>query len=225
MRMILCVLCAALCSGIASAQEHLSNFDACVSEARQKHADSTMDTYTSYKCDGATAQKLAARPDECAAGIRPPLSRIERKSRQLEDGLYLRMTWQAEMCAGMCEARFYNDSRDTKYLCEVRRHNPGTVVQGGGQSPRNTVYRRSGNEFQSGRRWAYRPIRSYDRPDSFRRRMLETEAEARRLERRIYGEPEWYLEYRYPSDYPDDYRQDGYRGDGYRRDDDGRDYP
>ena len=218
MRMILCVLCAAMCSGIAIAQEHLSNFDACVSEARQKHADSTMDTYTSYKCDGATAQRLVARPDECAAGIKPPLSRIERKSRQLEDGLYLRMTWQAEMCAGMCEARFYNDSRETKYLCEVRRHSAGSVVQGSRQTPRNTVYRRSRNEFQWERRWVYRPVRSYDEPDPVRRRMLETEAEARRIERWIYGEPEWYLEYRYPSDDPDDYRWDSYRRDDYGRD-------
>lgn len=230
MRMILCVLCVAMCSGIASAQETFSNFDACVTEARQKHTDSTMDTYTSYKCDGATAQKLAARPDECAADVRPPLNRIERKSRQLEDGLYLRMTWRTEACAGMCETRFYNDSRDTKYLCEVRRHSDGRVAQSTDQAPRSTSHRRYGNEYQSGRRWAYRPVRNYDQPDSFRRRMLETEEEARRLERWIYGEPEWYPEYSYPSDYVDDYRRNDsrtsrYRRDGYRRDDYRRDYP
>jgi len=197
-----------MCSGIANAQEHLSNFDTCVSEAKQKHTDSTMDTYTSYKCDGATARKLAARPDECAAGIKPPLNRIERKSRQLEDGLYLRMTWRTELCAGMCETRFYNDSRDTVYLCEVHRHSDGRVAQSNDRGPRNTDYRRYENEYRSGRRWDSRPVRSYKPPGSYRRRMLETEEEARRIERWFDSEPEWHPEYPYPSDYSDDYRRD-----------------
>jgi hypothetical protein len=205
--MLLCVLWVATYCGIASAQEHLSNFEACLSEARQKHTDSTMETYTSYKCDGAAAQKLAARPDECAADIRPPLNRIERKSRQLEDGLYLRMIWRTEVCAGMCETRSYNDSRDTKYLCEVRRRSDGRVAQSNGQAPRSTGDRRHGKEYQSGRRWAYRPVRSYGQPGSYRRRMLETEEEARRSGRWNYGEPEWHPTYPYPSDYPDDYRR------------------
>jgi hypothetical protein len=209
MRIILSVLCVAMCFGIASAQEHLSNFDACVTDAKQRHTDSTTDTYTSYKCDGATAQKLAARPDECTADIRPPLNRIERKSRQLEDGLYLRMIWRTEVCAGMCETRFYNDSRDTKYLCEVRRLSDGRVAQSGNRAPRGASYRRHGNEYQSGRPWVYRPVRNYDQPPgSFRRRMRETEEEARRFDRWIYGEPEWYRWYGCPSDCPDDYRWD-----------------
>ncbi len=210
MRMILCVLCVAMSSGTAGAQERVSNFEACVTDAKQKHSDSTMDTYTSYKCDGAAAQKLAARPDECTADIRPPLSRIERKSRQLEDGLYLRMLWRTEVCAGMCETRFYNDSRDTKYLCEVRRLSDGRVAQSGDRAPRSTGYRRYGNdEYRSGRHSVYRPVRNYDQPpDSFRRRMLETEAEAHRIERWIYRDPEWYRWYAYPSDYSDDYRHD-----------------
>jgi hypothetical protein len=224
MRIILCVLCMAMCSGVAGAQEHPSNFETCVSEARQKHTDSTMDTYTSYKCDGATAQKLAARPDECAAGVRPPLNRIERKSRQLEDGLYLRMTWSAEVCAGMCETRFYNDSRDTKYLCEVRRRSDGRVAQGGDRASGSTSYKRYGNQYQSRRRWTYRPVRNYDQADPFRRRMLETEEEARRIERWIYGEHEWYPEYSYPGDYADDYRRNDYRR-AYRGGDYRRDYP
>src|SRR5262245_38708221 len=119
MRTILCVLCVAMCSGIASAQEHVSNFDACVSEARQRHTDSVTETYFSYKCDGATAQRLAARPDQCAADVRPSRNRIERTSRQMDDGLYLRMIWRTSVCAGMCETRFYNDARRTGYLCEV----------------------------------------------------------------------------------------------------------
>jgi hypothetical protein len=199
----------AVCSGIGSAQEHLSNFDACVTDAKQKHTDSTTDTYTSYKCDGVTAQKLAARPDECAADIKPPLNRIERKSRQLEDGLYLRMIWRTEVCAGMCETRFYNDSRDTKYLCEVRRLSGDRVARSGDRAPRNTNHRHHENEYQSGRRWVYRPVRNYDQPPgSFRRRMWETEEEARRIERWIYRESEWYRWYACPSDCPDDYHRD-----------------
>jgi hypothetical protein len=224
MRIILCVLCVAMCSGIGGAQEHSSNFETCISEARQKHTDSTMDTYASYKCDGATAQKLAARPDECAAGVRPPLSRIERKSRQLEDGLYLRMTWSAQVCAGMCETRFYNDSRDAKYLCEVRRRNDDRVAQSSDQAPPSTSNRRHGNEHQSGRRWTYGPMRNYDQPDPFRRRMLETEEEARGIGRWIYGESEWYSEYSDPGNYADDYRRNDYRR-AYRRGDYRRDYP
>jgi epoxyqueuosine reductase QueG len=63
MRTVLCVLCVAMCSGTAIAQEGVSNFDACVSEAKQRHTDAIMETYFSYKCDGVVAQRLAARPD------------------------------------------------------------------------------------------------------------------------------------------------------------------
>ena len=132
MRTVLCVLCVAMCCGLAIAQEGVSNFDACVSEAKQRHTDAIMETYFSYKCDGVIAQRLAARPDQCGADVRPSRSRIQRSSRQLEDGLYLRMIWRTSLCAGMCETRFYSDARETRYLCEVRRHIVGKGVPDGG---------------------------------------------------------------------------------------------
>lgn len=122
MRTIFCVLCVAICSGTSSAQEYLSNFDACVSEARRRHTDSVTETYFSYKCDGIAARRLAARPDQCTTDVRPSRNRIERTVRQMDDGLYLRTIWRTGVCAGMCETRRYNDARAASYLCEVRRH-------------------------------------------------------------------------------------------------------
>jgi hypothetical protein len=211
----------AMCSGAAGAQQQLSNFDACVSDGTQRHTDATMENYLSYKCDGIIAQKLAARPDQCADDVRPPLRNIERKSRQLTDGLYLRMIWRTHVCAGMCETRIYSDGRDTNYLCEVRRHIEGRVVQDG-PSPRDTGYRRSADEYQSGR-GTYRPVTGYDQPrdytyGTYRRRVPETDEDLRRG-RRISGGPDWYLVYEYPpAGYPDDDRRDDYRRDDYRRD-------
>jgi hypothetical protein len=201
MRLIFWVVCMAMCSGLASAQQHVSNFEACVNEAKQRHADSTTDTYSSYKCDGATAQKLVARPDECSGDAKPSLTRIERKSKPLEDGLYLRMTWRTQVCAGLCETRLYNDTRETSYLCEVRRHTGVKVSQSSSQPQRNTGRRRYANELQSQRRWADRPVRYFRRPsyhyrmleaEEQARRMLETEEEARRMERWLDDEPQWY---------------------------------
>jgi hypothetical protein len=205
MRIMLCILCLAMWSGIASAQ-YVSNFDACVSDAQQKHTDSTMDNYTSWKCDGATAQRLAARPDQCSADVRP--SRTERKSRQLEDGLYLRIIWRTQVCAGMCEIRFYNDSRDPSYLCEVRRHigDSRSVQYDDRPTPR---YRRYPGEYPQGRS-VWRPVREYDEPGPYRRRIREPEEEVRRRERWIYIEPQWHRER--------DYRADDYRDDYYRQD-------
>jgi hypothetical protein len=213
----------AMCCGIAGAQDHVSNFETCISEAKQKHADATMETYLSYKCDGSTAQRLAARPDQCAADVKPALRNIERRSRQLEDGLYLRMIWRTEVCAGMCETRFYNDARETSYLCEVRRHTAGRVAQDGGQTLRNTGYQRYVNDYQQDRR--YGPaVRRYEQPYySSRRRIPEIEAGYPVTERWYYVQPGWYREYRYPGDYADDrrddYRRDDDVGDDYRRDD------
>jgi hypothetical protein len=215
MRMIFCVLCLALCCGGARAQEHLSNFDVCVNESKLRHTDSTMPEYLSYKCDGATAQKLAARPDECSADTTPAFDRIERKSRQLSDGLYLRMTWRTGMCAGMCETRLYDDSRTPSYLCEVRRHIGDRDVRSDGQSPRYTPGRRYANGYPPRRRWVWRSRRTYEPPAAYWRRMQETEEEARRMDRRIYEEPDRYP----PYSRNNDYRDDGYRDDRYR------DYP
>jgi hypothetical protein len=206
MRAIFGILCLALCSGVAGAQEHLSNFDACVNESKQRRTDSIMPDYLSYRCDGATAQKLAARPDECSADARPTLNDIEHKSRQLIDGLYLRMTWRTEVCAGMCETRFYEDSRNPSYLCEVRRHIGDRVARNAAPLRRYTTGRRYADGYPLRRRWVWRPRRTYEPPASYWRRMQETEEEARRMERRIYDEPD-----RYPP-YSRDYY---YRDDGY----------
>jgi hypothetical protein len=206
-----------MCSGIAIAHGRISNFDACVSAAEQRHADSIMDTYLSYKCDGAVAQRLAARPDQCGADVRPSRSRIVRSSRQLEDGLYLRMIWRTGACAGMCETRSYSDARETKYLCEVRRHivGPGTPDA---EPPRYPSYRRYLEEYPP-RDSVYRGAPGYAPMEPY---------EPRRPGRWVYGKPPWYHPYDYPGwgGSPDGYRRDDddrsndYRRDGpYRRDD------
>jgi hypothetical protein len=214
MRIILCVLCVAACSGAAGAQTRVSNFETCISEAKERHTDAVTDTYLSFKCDGATAQKLAARPDECAADVRPAASRIVHSWRPLDDGLYTRMIWSTKVCAGMCETRAYNDGRETTYLCEVRRH----VIHGVAQTsssppPRPASYRRYPGDYPP-RRWPYRPVRSYGQPAPYiyERRMPEAEMNPRRAGRWSNGRPDVYMEYVYPpADDPDDSRSDAPR--------------
>jgi hypothetical protein len=213
MRVIFCVLCVATWSGVAGAQ-HVSNFDACVSEATQKHADSTMDNYSSYRCDGATAQKLAVRPDECSSDVKP--GRIERKSKQLGNGLYLRTVWRTRTCAGMCEIRFYDDSKDPSYRCEVRRHN-GETREAQNDDPPARRYRRYPYPYYyptPQRTW--RPVRRYDDAPGYDRRQRLDEEDARRMDRWIYR-GEWYRVY--PREDRDQYR-DVHRDDrdDYRRD-------
>jgi hypothetical protein len=218
MRMIFCILCVAMGSGIAGAQQYVSNFDACVSEATQKHADATMDNYSSYSCDGATAQKLAVKPDACSSDVKP--TRIERKSRQLSNGLYLRMVWRTRKCAGMCEIRFYDDSRDgdskdlvPSYRCEVRRHNRETREAQSDDPPPRRYRRAYPYDFPPPRR-TWRPVRDYDDPEWYGRRRLDEEDARHRW---IYR-GEWYQVYPrvYRDEYRDVYRDD--RGD-YRGDD------
>jgi hypothetical protein len=224
MRMAFCVLCMAMFSGLAGAQEPLSNFEACVSEARQRRTDSAMENYLSFKCDGVAAQRLAARPDQCAADVRPSLRNVERRSRQLDDGLYLRIIWRTDVCAGMCETRFYTDARDTSYLCEVRRHLEARGPLDGGPPLRNPGYsRRDAYDYPPAPRWTDAPApRSYEQPRYYVVR-------PRVAERWYYVEPGRYREYRYPSDFADDDRGEDYRrGDDRRGEDqadDGRAYP
>jgi hypothetical protein len=219
MRLMLCVLCLAIWPGIAGAQP-VSNFEACVSDAREKHAESTMENYASFKCEGAAAQKLSARPDECSSDVKPSASRIERRSKQLDDGLYLRVTWSTRACAGMCEIRLYNDSRDPNYLCEVRRRTAESRRRDDDDRPPPRYNRRDYPDSPPPRRWGWRPPREYGEPAPYRRPPPEPQEEVRRVERWIYVEPERYREY--PRDYyrDDDYRDDDYRQDyrhGYRR--------
>jgi hypothetical protein len=200
--------------GIAGAQQYVSNFEACVSEATQKHADSTMDNYSSYRCDGATAQKLAVKPDACSSDVKP--GRIERKSRQLSNGLYLRMVWRTRLCAGMCEIRLYDDARDTSYRCEVRRHRAETrEAQNDDPPPRR--YRRNPYPYDDPPpQQTRRPVRGYDDPEYYRRRRLDEE-DARQMDRWIYRGERYQVS---PRVNRDEYR-DGYRDDrdDYRRDD------
>ncbi len=215
MRIAFCVLCMAMFSGIAGAQAPLSNFDACVAEARQSHRDSAMENYFSFKCDGAKAERLASRPDQCSGDVRPSLRNVERRSRQLDDGLYLRIIWRTDACAGMCETRFYTDGRETNYLCEVRRHREARVRQNYGRPPRNPdYYRPDADEYPPlpVPRWTYGPAsRSDEQPRYYI-------SGPRATERWYYVEPGWYREYR-SSDRADGDR----RGNDYRRDDDRRD--
>jgi hypothetical protein len=144
--------------------------------------------------------------------------RIERKSRQLDDGLYLRMTWSTRACAGMCEIRFYNDSKATNYLCEVRRHT-GESRRADYDDRPPPRYNRRYPDYPPPRRWVRR---DYDEPAPYRRRLREPDEEVRRVERWIRVDPEPYREYSRPRDYrDDDYRDDYYRRDyrdDYRRD-------
>lgn len=231
MRKAFYVLCLATCSGIAGAQEPPpSNFEACVSEARQRHADSAMETYLSFKCEGAAAQRLAARPDQCFGDVKPALRSVERRSRQLGDGLYMRIVWRTDVCAGMCETRFYTDARETSYLCEVRRHLEARAPL----PPRNPDYDRrytaDDPPASPPTRGIYGPAaRPYDEPRYY------YIARPRTVERWYYIEPERYREiepgryrevepgryreYRFPDDFVDDAPRDERRDDGYRRDD------
>jgi hypothetical protein len=217
MRIAFCVLCIAMCSGMAGAQAPLSHFEACVAEARQRHTDSAMENYLSFKCDGATAERLAARPDQCAGDVRPSLRNVERRSRQLDDGLYLRIVWRTDVCAGMCETRFYTDARETNYLCEVRRHREARFRLNSGWPLRNAdYYRPYADEYPPPPpppRWTYEPaVRSDEQPRYYISRPRVTE-------RWYYVEPGWYRERR-PSEYAGDDRRD--RRDDYdnRRGDD-----
>jgi hypothetical protein len=120
MNKIFRILCLMLCPAIANA----TNFEVCVNEAKTNHNDTTAEGYTSYKCEGTTAEKLLARPDECPGGTKPSLRSLVRKSKQLDDGLYSSLSWTAGKCVGSCETRSY-DTKDPTYLCEVRVYGDG----------------------------------------------------------------------------------------------------
>lgn len=102
--------------------DRASNFDTCVTEATQHHTDRMVkDTYYYYECEGPTAEKLAARPDECGSDVRPSPGEVKRWWDQLEDGLYLRVKWGTGRCAGLCQTRLYTDARKTTHRCELHR--------------------------------------------------------------------------------------------------------
>jgi hypothetical protein len=123
-------LCLMLCPAIANA----TNFEVCVNEAKTNHNDTTAEGYTSYKCEGTTAEKLLARPDECPGGAKPSLRSLARKSRQFDDGLWSSLSWTAGKCVGSCETRSY-DSKDPTYLCEVRVYDDGRPAAESNREP------------------------------------------------------------------------------------------
>lgn len=121
MKTIFWVLCLSLYPAIAAA----TNFDVCVNEAKANHNDTTVDNYTSYKCEGSTAEKLAARPDECPGGQKPSDRSLSRKTKPLPDGLYSSLRWRAGKCEGMCESVSSN-SKDTTYTCTLKIFSDGS---------------------------------------------------------------------------------------------------
>lgn len=166
MNRIFWVLCLTLYPAIASA----TNFDVCVSEAKANHTDTTADGYTSYKCEGTTAEKLSARPDECTGGAKPPLGRLIRKTNQLDDGFSSKLSWTTQKCGGSCEMRSY-DSKDTTYLCEVRVYSDdGRPAETGreqapppGPGPSENDLRHRRRLSQQGPVWSPPPPRRYSR--------------------------------------------------------------
>jgi hypothetical protein len=91
-----------------------------MTEAKTKHNDAAAEGYAIYTCEGTTAEKLLARPDECEAGRpKPPLASLKRDRAQKDDGQYSQLIWRAGKCSGVCESRSY-DSKDTTYKCELR---------------------------------------------------------------------------------------------------------
>jgi hypothetical protein len=192
MKRILCVLCLALPPGMAGAQEqHISNFEDCVNESKQNHTDRAADNYSSYKCEGKTAAVLAARPDECEGGRKPPLHSLVAQQRKLEDGLYRRLSWREDLCSGVCETRFY-DSKDTTYLCEVRKKT-GSSVQPETREvpPPGPESRRPSHVVRRGWRRGHRPRPYYGPPAYYHYRMIEMPPEPREYQR-------YYYYYRYP---------------------------
>lgn len=130
MRTILCVLCAVTHGGIAVAQDlpdddhgrrAISNFDTCVNEARQNHTERVKENFYSYECRGITAEKLAARPDQCGNDVKPALSAVKNLMEPDEAGLVLTTKWRTTRCAGRCLTTLYADSRETTHTCELRK--------------------------------------------------------------------------------------------------------
>jgi hypothetical protein len=169
MKRILCVLCLALPPGIAGAQQqHVSNFEDCVNESKQNHTDRATEHYSSYKCESNTAKLLAERPDECEGGSKPRLGSQVLQRRKLSDGLYQRLSWREGSCSGVCETRSY-DSKDTTYLCEVRKRTGGSAQPetreepppGADSRPEN---RPSSHAFRPGWRREHRPRPYYGPP-------------------------------------------------------------
>lgn len=128
MRTVLSIVFVMMHGGIGVAQDQAddhgsrrSNFDACVNEARQNHTERVKENFYSYECHGATAEKLAARPDQCGNDVKPAQSQLKNGLQQVEDGLYLTTTWRTTRCAGLCQTRLYADTRQTTHTCELRR--------------------------------------------------------------------------------------------------------
>jgi hypothetical protein len=113
-----------LCLAVHPAVAAANNFEDCVDSAKQNNNETAADNYSAYKCEGTIAEKLSARPDECPGGSKPAVDRLQRGRvmRQLEDGLYLRLSWKVEKCSGVCETTSYV-SKDATHLCEVRIYN------------------------------------------------------------------------------------------------------
>src|SRR5262249_47573867 len=128
----------ALCLTLYPVAVGATNFEACINEATQNSSATIADGYTSYKCEGVTAERLSARPDECPGGTKPALRSLglARTSRQLEDGLNMSLTWAVGQCTGSCDMQA-NNSRDTTYHCEVRVYGNSLPPETAGKPPEN----------------------------------------------------------------------------------------
>lgn len=216
MHKIFWVLCLILYPAIAGA----TNFEACIYDAKQNNKVTAATGYTLYKCEGSTAEKLSARPDECPAGnVRPPFASLNRNQTQLSDGLSATVKWTAGKCTGACELRSY-DSKDATFTCEVRIYSDGTRPPDANPDPppdRQTT-------DESRRRWPrlgiMRPPRYADRPGHAGRRAYRYRSPYYTDRARSLNRPPYYPER------PDFRYYSGRRlNSNLRRDYSGPDYP
>jgi hypothetical protein len=200
MNKIFFALCLMLYPAIAGA----TNFDACVNDAKQTDSVATADGYISYRCENTTAEKLAARPDECPVGdVKPPLSSLVRRQTQLDDGLLTSLSWRAGRCSGSCEMRSF-DSQEATYNCEVRIYSDdGGPAETTRERPPAAGDRQAANQPRRPRWFPRRysrlaPPRYPDRAYPIRPPLYS--------ERPAYpGRPRFYSgrpDYLYPPDYP-----------------------
>jgi len=102
-----------------------SNFDACVLWAKEHIADANVikdSSYSAYKCEGATAERLFVVPDACFGDSKLKSDNISIARRQ-DDGTYIRVSWESDTskCGGQCDVRLSVVDDKLNYSCQVHK--------------------------------------------------------------------------------------------------------